>query len=279
MESIIRDHIIKHMKDNNLFSQKQFGFIDGRSTTLQLPHALHMWSDTLDQGGSLDPVYCHFMKAFNKVPHKRLAHKVEKYGITGNIIGWIKSFLSERTQRVIIKSAESNPAPVTSGIPHGSVLGPRLFVLYINDMPGVIDKDSFFYLFADDTTVFRQIQSEQDIVQLQADVNSLVNWSQTWLLRVTGSYHSVVCYVIVNIFVNMSCQQIRYNCPLTLIPCLLVDGSGWQYYIIFWPLVALTIMSRVLHFDSLHLAWNLLDRRVARIVPMTPGFQVSNYAV
>ena len=183
MESIIRDHIIKHMKDNNLFSQKQFGFIDGRSTTLQLLHVLHIWSDILDQGGSLDAVYCDFMKAFDKVPHKRLAHKVEKYGITGNIIGWIKSFLSERTQRVIIKSAESNPAPVTSGIPQGSVLGPILFVLYINDMPEVIDKDSFLYLFADDTKVFRQIQSEEDIVQLQADVNSLVNWSKTWLLR------------------------------------------------------------------------------------------------
>ena len=149
MESIIRDHIIKHMKDNNLYSsQKQFGFIYGRSTTLQLLHVLHIWSDILEQGGSLDAVYCDFMKAFDKVPHKRLAHKVEKYGITGNIIGWIKSFLSERTQRVIIKSAELNPAPVTSGIPQGSVLGPILFVLYINDMPEVIDKDSFLYFVA-----------------------------------------------------------------------------------------------------------------------------------
>ena len=166
MESIIRDHIIKHMKDNYLFSHKKFGFIDGRSTTLQLRHVLHIWSDILDQGGSLDAVYCDFMKAFDKVPHIRLAHKVEKYGITGNIIGWIKSFLSERTQHVIIKSAEWNPAPVTSGIPQESVLGPILFVLYINDMPEVVDKDSFLYLFADDTKVFRQIQSEEDIVQL-----------------------------------------------------------------------------------------------------------------
>ena len=87
MESIIRDHVIKHMKTNNLFSAKQFGFISGRSTTLQLLHVLNIWTDILDQGGSIDAIYCDFMKAFDKVPHKRLSLKVDKYGITGNALG------------------------------------------------------------------------------------------------------------------------------------------------------------------------------------------------
>ena len=78
LESIIRDHNIYHMKENKLFSNKQFGFIGGRSTTLQLIHVLDMWTEILDQGGTLDAIYCDFMKAFDKVPHNRLAHKIKK---------------------------------------------------------------------------------------------------------------------------------------------------------------------------------------------------------
>ena len=100
LESIVRDHIVKHMRDNNLFSDKQFGFIGGRSTTLQLLHVLDIWHDILDQGGNIDILYCDFMKAFDKVPHKRLVYKISKYGIKGDILGWINSFLSNRTQCV-----------------------------------------------------------------------------------------------------------------------------------------------------------------------------------
>ena len=147
------------MTDNNLFSPFQFGFISGRSTVLQLLHVLKLWTDILDQGGSLDAIYCDFMKAFDKVPHKRLIYKVEKYGIKGNIIGWIESFLSNRTQCVSVNGHKSSSAPVTSGIPQGSVLGPILFVIYINDLPEVMSDGSIAFLFADDTKIFRQIKS------------------------------------------------------------------------------------------------------------------------
>ena len=96
-ESIIRDAIIDHMTENNLFSSKQFGFISGRSTTLQLLHVLNIWSEILDQGGELDAIYCDFMKAFDKVPHRRLIYKINKYGIKDNILGWIDNFLSNRS--------------------------------------------------------------------------------------------------------------------------------------------------------------------------------------
>ena len=183
MESIIRDAVVKHMTDNNLFSQYQFGFISGRSTVLQLLHVLNIWIDVLDQGGSLDAIYCDFMKAFDKVPHKRLVYKVEKYGIKGNVIGWIDSFLSGRTQCVSINNHKSSYAPVTSGIPQGSVLGPILFVIYINDLPEVINGGSIAFLFADDTKMFNQVKNNSDLKIQQQDVNKAVEWSNIWLLK------------------------------------------------------------------------------------------------
>ena len=183
MESIIRDHIIDHMKQNNLFSPKQFGFINGRSTVLQLMHVMDVWTEILDEGGCLDVVYCDFMKAFDKVPHNRLIHKVDHYGITGNVLGWVSSFLSNRTQSVHLNGEKSTIAPVTSGIPQGSVLGPILFVLYINDMPEVVDNLTFIFLFADDTKIFRRINSQADVDILQKDIDKLIKWSNIWLLK------------------------------------------------------------------------------------------------
>lgn len=183
LESIIRDAIIKHMNDNNMFSPKQFGFLSKRSTVLQLIRVLDIWSEILEQGGSIDAIYMDFMKAFDKVPHRRLVYKIDKYGIKGNILGWIKDFLSERTQCVVLNNSISSQGKVTSGIPQGSVLGPILFVLYINDLPEVVDKLSFVFLFADDTKIFRKISSAADVEVLQSDINKLVEWSDKWLLR------------------------------------------------------------------------------------------------
>ena len=107
LESIIRDYMVNHMKVNNLFSDKQFGFIGGRSTMLQLLKVIDIWTEILDQEGSLDAIYCDFMKAFDKVPHKRLLHKVKNYGIDGNIFGWTTDFLNNRKQEVHINHTKS----------------------------------------------------------------------------------------------------------------------------------------------------------------------------
>ena len=192
LEGFIRDAVVKHMRENGLFSDKQFGFIAGRSTMLQLLKVMDIWTEILDQGGSIDAIYCDFMKAFDKVPHARLIYKVKQYGIDGDILGWIKHFLADRTQKVIINNSKSKPAKVTSGIPQGSVLGPLLFVLYINDLPEVVDKDTFIYLFADDTKAFRQIRSTEDKLQLQKDIEEMVKWSNIWLLE----FHPLKCVMM-----------------------------------------------------------------------------------
>ena len=180
-ESILRDNIIAHMKKHNMFSKNQYGFVSGRSTTLQLLHVLEEWTEWLDGGGSLDVCYMDFMKAFDTVPHRRLAAKISSYNIKGKLLRWIESFLSNRKQRVQVNGASSDWAKVDSGIPQGSVLGPLLFVIYINDLPETVR--SRVKLYADDTKLYRRIRATEDEDIFQADINSLQEWSDKWLLR------------------------------------------------------------------------------------------------
>jgi hypothetical protein len=139
MEKLVREIIVKHMSANKLFSNKQFVFISGRSTTLQLLKLMDEWTKILDKGGKIDSVYMDFMKAFDKVPHRRLLHKMHRYKISEKVTKWVESFLSNRIQKVIVNGTESKGHHVTSGIPQGSVLGPILFVIYINDMPEMVE--------------------------------------------------------------------------------------------------------------------------------------------
>ncbi len=176
------------MHHKNLFSNSQFGFIEGRSTILQLLNVLDLWTEMLNKNESIDVVYMDFMKAFDKVPHQRLLHKLKSYGIGENIISWMASFLTSRKQRVCINGLYSEWKNVTSGIPQGSVLGPLLFVLYINDMPD--DITSNIFLFAD-TKIFMNSSNHQNSVNLQQDLNKLIEWSNNWLLK----FHPDKCKV------------------------------------------------------------------------------------
>ena len=182
MEEIIRDTITVHMKENELLSKCQFGFVKGRSTVLQLLKVLDIWTETLDNGGCIDVIYCDFMKAFDKVPHSKLIKKIQSYGIKGNLINWIIDLLSHRKQRIRINNIFSNWQEVISGIPQGSVIGPLLFVIFINDLPDVI-KNSHIFLFADDMKLFNPIYNEDNCNILQKDLTSAEKWSETSLLK------------------------------------------------------------------------------------------------
>ena len=190
-ETLIRDHIIKHMDSEDLFSNRQFGFMGGRSTSLQLLRVLEDWTKILDEGGLIDCIYMDFMKAFDKVPHRRLLEKIKSYGIKGQIYEWITAFLRDRKQRVNVNGSKSDWSEVLSGIPQGSVLGPLLFVIYINDLPDM-STHSTTYLFADDTKIYNRINSIEDCTELQRDVTGLEEWSNEWLLR----FHPEKCKVL-----------------------------------------------------------------------------------
>ena len=190
METLVRDRLMQHLKEEKLLSPKQHGFISGRSTVTQLLNYLDKCiQDTVD-GHVVDAIYLDFAKAFDTVPHRRLLGKMEAYGISGAILEWVKDYLSGRTQTLLINGERSDTAPVISGIPQGTCLGPLLFVIYINDLLDDIKSDGF--LFADDTKIFRKITSVEDSVALQSDIDRLESWSKKWLLR----FHPDKCHVL-----------------------------------------------------------------------------------
>ena len=112
------------------------------------------------------------------VPHKRLIAKLEAYGIRGKVLKWIEEFLSGREQYVIVNGEKSSSGRVTSGIPQGTVLGPLLFVVYINDILENVTSEGF--LFADDTKLFHAIISKNDALHLQSDIDILTRWAEKW---------------------------------------------------------------------------------------------------
>ena len=191
MESIIKDHLLKYLKDNNILSNKQYGFLPGRSTVLQLLNALDQRTEATDNGFYVDVIYCDFMKAFDKVPHKRLLKVLKYYCIPSKIVDWIESFLSNRKQRVIVNGTPSSWHDVMSGVPQGSVLGPILFAIYMNTLIEVV-KYSHLFLSADDNKLFKIIQTEQDSSLLQYDIDSMYNWILNSLLL----FHPKKCFTM-----------------------------------------------------------------------------------
>ena len=184
-EKVIKNKLCEHLISNNLLSPHQFGFIPGRSTDTQLLVTIKEWQKSLDNAIPTDVAYLDFRKAFDAVPHKRLLYKLSQYGIKGDLLLWIKSFLSNRSQYVKINNAKSVVRPVTSGVPQGSVLGPMLFIYFINDLPEVCSVSTKIY--ADDTKSYTEIKSLQDRDNLQYSIDQMFRWTQEWQLNFNQS--------------------------------------------------------------------------------------------
>jgi len=141
------------------------------------------WTECLESGGQINVIYADFEKAFDKVSHKLLIQKLRYYRVNESIILWIESFLCNRKQRVKIDGFYSDWADVLSGIPQGTVLGPILFIIYINDLPDVCKQFINVYLFADDAKLYKHVITDDDHQVLQKGLNTFQEWSGRWLLR------------------------------------------------------------------------------------------------
>ena len=180
MESIVRDIIMAHMMKNNLITDNQHGFVPGHNCITQLLVCLDDRTSVMESSEEFDVIYTDFSKAFDSVAHERLLVKLQNNGIKGDLLQWIRSFFSGRTQCVNVNGILSDWKDVISGVPQGSVIGPILFVIFINDMPDEV-KESVCKLFVDDCKLYRNVSSSGQN-DLQKELLNLENWSTTWQL-------------------------------------------------------------------------------------------------
>jgi hypothetical protein len=171
---------------SQLITPHQHGFLRNRSCVTQLLSVLHSIGQILDKNEQTDIVYLDFAKAFDSVDHSILLQKLKCDRMTGRLLNWLVDYLNNRHQRVVVDGAASQWTPVTPRVPQGSILGPMLFVIFLNDAPYVINNEAVPALFADDTKLYKNITSVSECNQLQQTLTNLDTWSQDNNIKFNG---------------------------------------------------------------------------------------------
>ena len=195
LEKHIRNILVKHFEEECPLSSQQWGFTHGKSTTGALLAATDQWFRLLEQGYDICAVSFDYSKAFDTIPHSLLLQKLRGYNVHPLIVRWLAHYLSMRSQYVCVGGSPSDILPVTSGVPQGSVLGPLLFIIYINDIAAVPLSVGSMLLYADDSMLYRPIRTPEDYNQLQLDMNKLCTWTNNNLL----TYNNNKCkYMVIS---------------------------------------------------------------------------------
>lgn len=194
-ERIVFKNIHNFLNQNNLLYKYQSGFLPNHSTSLQLIDIYHHICQTFDNNQYSCMVFCDVSKAFDRVWHRGLIFKLNEYGITGDLLKWLSDYLENREQKVLIKSCSSNTKPVTAGVPQGSVLGPLLFLIYVNDISESML--SLTRLFADDSSLFYSASSIADIEGIiNYDLQILSRWAEQWLIKFNPSKTEAMLFTL-----------------------------------------------------------------------------------
>ena len=190
LEHIVCHHLHAHFEKNNILTDVNHGFRKGFSCETQLTITVDDLARNSDEGSQTDVAILDFSKAFDTVPHSKLLQKLEAYGIRGNLQNWIRSFLCNRYMKVVVDGEKSDETKVLAGVPQGSVLGPLLFLVHINDLPECVT--SSVRLFADDCLLYRKVKSSKDQEILQEDLKKLEIWASNWGMK----FNAKKCYIL-----------------------------------------------------------------------------------
>ena len=181
MECVVFKYIFNFLKGNGQLSRFQSGFIPGDSTTCQLVQVYHLLCEALDNKKDVRVIFCDISKAFDRVWHDGLLCKLQRIGICDDLLKWYKSYLMRRKQKVVLGNTKSRIGEITAGVPQGSVLGPLLFLIFINDITE--NTNCNIRLFADDTTLFVDFDNVPDGAELiNNDLQTIYAWANKWLV-------------------------------------------------------------------------------------------------
>lgn len=190
LEHIVCSNLLAYFDKHQVLTDLNHGFRAGFSCETQLVTTLHDMFSSFDSNTQVDLAVLDFSKAFDTVPHSKLLHKLNNFGVKGTTLKWITNFLTNRTMRVVLEGESSKEVPVDSGVPQGTVLGPLLFLCHINDLPAAVK--SQVRLFADDTLLYRQIRTFADHLALQEDLRKLEAWAHDWGMRFNAKKCNII---------------------------------------------------------------------------------------
>ena len=188
LESIIASDLLNFLNSHQLINKHQHGFLKKHSTLTNLLESVNDWSLSSSRHNYVAIAYIDFQRAFDSVPHPKLLHKLIGYGIGGNLLFWLSSFLTDRQQCVRVGTLLSHSCHVSSGVPQGSVVGPLLLYLYVNDITDGLDFDTTTTkIFADDVKLYTELSPQNSSFNLQKNLDLNHQWSALWQLTISYS--------------------------------------------------------------------------------------------
>ena len=236
MEKLMHKRLYSFIEEHNILFRNQFGFRKGSSTTHSLIEITEKIKESIDNGKFGCGIFIDLKKAFDTVNHNILLSKLEHYGVRGTILKWFESYLTDRKQYVFYNGISSETKSITCGVPQGSVLGPLLFLLYINDLPNISEKLSFF-LFADDTNIYYESDNLQELEKtVNAELKKLCLWLNINRLALNVGKTNFVIFrankkLTHNVTLVMNKKAIEQKDNVKYLGVLIDQHLRWNYHI------------------------------------------------